>query len=62
MENSNKKEIRYFDSQSGAYQARQMPIYDVQQLFGDTREVRLRHCSEEYRLILTKNNKLILTK
>ncbi len=43
-------------------QDRQVPIFDSRQLFGDAREVRLHHCSEEYRLILTKNNKLILTK
>ena len=62
MKNGNKKEIRYFDSESGAYQARQVSIYDVRQFFGDAREIRLHHCSQEYRLILTKNNKLILTK
>jgi hemin uptake protein HemP len=31
-------------------------------LFAIGREVRIRHCGEEYRLRLTSNNKLILTK
>ncbi len=61
MEN-NKKKIRYSDNQNGISQSRQVPVFDTQQLFGDSREVRLHHCNEEYRLILTKNNKLILTK
>ena len=62
MENSNKKKIRYSDNQSDVSQGRQVPVFDTQQLFGKVREVRLHHCGEEYRLILTKNNKLILTK
>jgi hemin uptake protein HemP len=62
MENSNKKKIRYSDNQSDVSQSRQVPTFDTQQLFGDALEVRLHHCGEEYRLILTKNNKLILTK
>ncbi len=52
-----KKKIRYFDRQN-----RQVPVFDTQDLFGEGREIRLHHCGEEYRLILTKNNKLILTK
>jgi hemin uptake protein HemP len=43
-------------------QNRPVPVFDTKQLFGQVREIRLRHCSEEYRLILTKNNKLILMK
>ena len=39
-----------------------VPALNVEKLFNGFREVRLRHCSEEYRLILTKNNKLILIK
>jgi hemin uptake protein HemP len=62
MENSNKKKIRYFDNQNDVNQSRQVPVFDTQQLFGKVREIRLHHCGEEYRLILTKNNKLILTK
>ena len=61
MENNNKK-IRYFDNQSDVNQNRQVPVFDTKQLFGEAREIRLHHYGEEYRLILTKNNKLILTK
>ncbi|MBW8035129.1 MAG: hemin uptake protein HemP [Planctomycetes bacterium] len=39
-----------------------VPAFNIEQLLGDFREVRLHHCNEEYRLALTKNNKLILTK
>jgi hemin uptake protein HemP len=35
---------------------------DVEVLFGGTRELRLIYHSEEYRLRITRNNKLILTK
>ncbi len=55
MENNNK--TRY-----PSRQKRPVPVFDTKQLFGEVREIRLHHCSEEYRLILTKNNKLILTK
>lgn len=57
MENNNKKKTQYFDGQNC-----QVPVFDTKQLFGQIREIRIHHCSEEYRLILTKNNKLILTK
>ncbi len=39
-----------------------VPTLNAKKLFNGFREVRLQHCSEEYRLILTKSNKLILTK
>jgi hemin uptake protein HemP len=39
-----------------------VPVVDIEQLLVDFREIRLYHCSQEYRLILTKNNKLVLTK
>ena len=39
-----------------------IPALNVKKLLNGFREVRLLHCSEEYRLMLTKNNKLILTK
>lgn len=39
-----------------------IPSLNTEKLFNGFREVRLRHSNEEYRLILTKNNKLILTK
>ena len=38
------------------------PVFPVHELFRGTREVRLRHDGQEYRLRLTKRNKLILTK
>jgi hemin uptake protein HemP len=39
-----------------------VPVLNVEELLNGSREVRLMHCSEEYRLMITKNNKLILTK
>ena len=38
------------------------PALTTEQLFVGFREIRLFHGSEEYRLRLTRNNKLILTK
>ena len=37
-------------------------ILNVEELFGGAREVRLIYRSEEYRLRITRNSKLILTK
>ena len=48
--------------QNRVYRTRQAPVLDAQELLGESCEVRLRHCREEYRLMLTKNNKLILIK
>ncbi len=59
---SKQEKMQHSDNQSDVSQSRQVPVYDTQQLFGESREVRINHCDEEYRLILTKNNKLILTK
>jgi hemin uptake protein HemP len=42
--------------------AKAVPSMKIEKLFEGFREVRLFHGSEEYRLSLTKNNKLILTK
>ncbi len=43
--------------------AQTVPALNIEQLFVDGfREIRLFHGSEEYRLRLTKNDKLILTK
>ncbi|MDP2226709.1 MAG: hemin uptake protein HemP [Moraxellaceae bacterium] len=39
-----------------------LPTLDSTALFAAGREVRIRHSGEEYRLRLTSNNKLILTK
>jgi len=38
------------------------PVIESARLFVTGREVRIRHAGEEYRLRLTSNNKLILTK
>lgn len=40
----------------------QLPTLESTNLFVEGREVRIRHEGEEYRLRLTSNNKLILTK
>jgi hemin uptake protein HemP len=50
------------NKQNNVHQTMSVPVLDSKQLFDGVREIRLRHCSEEYRLILTKNNKLILMK
>ncbi len=42
--------------------AKTIPVLNIEQLFDGFREIRLRHGSEEYRLSLTRNDKLILTK
>ncbi len=39
-----------------------VPVLNVEELFDGLREIRLSHGSEEYRLRLTKKDKLILTK
>ncbi len=40
----------------------QVPVIDANVLLNGFREVRIQYCREEYRLRLTKNQKLILTK
>ena len=39
-----------------------LPRLESTDLFRQSREVRIRHAGEEYRLRITSNNKLILTK
>ncbi len=41
---------------------KKMPVLNVEKLFDGLREIRLFHDNEEYRLRLTRNDKLILTK
>ena len=41
---------------------KKMPALNVEKLFDGLREIRLFHDNEEYRLRLTRNDKLILTK
>jgi hemin uptake protein HemP len=48
--------------QSLAMSAESLPVLESEQLFAWTREVRIHHCGQQYRLRLTGNNKLILTK
>ena len=42
--------------------AKAVPALKIEQLFDGFHEIRLFHNNEEYRLRLTRNNKLILTK
>ena len=44
------------------YRDNRLPIMQSQHLFALTNEVRIEHEGEEYRLRLTRNNRLILTK
>jgi len=62
MKEDQEMRARVSDDRSKLPQPKQVPVLDVRRLFGKFNEVRLRHCSEEYRLRLTRNNKLILTK
>ena len=39
-----------------------LPMLNSQHLFSMGREIRILHAGEEYRLRLTRNNRLILTK
>lgn len=48
---------RYLNIQDNA-----LPTLQSQHLFALTKEVRIQHEGEEYRLRLTRNNRLILTK
>ena len=43
-------------------QAHHLPVLHSQHLFALGREIRILHEGEEYRLRLTRNNRLILTK
>ncbi len=49
---------RYFSHRESA----RLPTLHSQNLFALTKEVRIEHQGEEYRLRLTRNNRLILTK
>lgn len=49
---------RYFSNRDSV----RLPTLHSQNLFALTKEVRIQHEGEEYRLRLTKNNRLILTK
>ncbi|OOR89914.1 hypothetical protein B0181_05745 [Moraxella caviae] len=49
---------RYFSNRENT----RLPTLHSQNLFALTKEVRIEHQGEEYRLRLTRNNRLILTK
>ncbi|AKG09871.1 hypothetical protein AAX05_06570 [Moraxella bovoculi] len=49
---------RYFSNR----ETTRLPTLHSQNLFALTKEVRIEHQGEEYRLRLTRNNRLILTK
>ncbi|MGP4951522.1 hemin uptake protein HemP [Psychrobacter sp. T6-1] len=48
---------RYFENPEN-----RLPTLQSEHLFALTKEVRIEHEGEEYRLRLTRNNRLILTK
>lgn len=50
------------DAVMSSLQPAQPVTLDSSVLFAQGKEVRIRHAGEEYRLRLTSNNKLILTK
>lgn len=51
------------DREQLTHQSPSQPItLESGQLFAKGREIRIRHAGDEYRLRLTSNNKLILTK
>lgn len=39
-----------------------VPVVQTQELFGSFQEIRIQHRGDEYRLRITRNQKLILTK
>ena len=53
---------RYFSNVNSRNHAMRTPTLYSQNLFAMTKEVRIEHEGEEYRLRLTRNNRLILTK
>jgi hemin uptake protein HemP len=50
------------ENTSRAIPTRRFPTIDSNNLFAISREIRINHEGEEYRLRITSNNKLILTK
>ncbi|MFH1716335.1 MAG: hemin uptake protein HemP [Planctomycetota bacterium] len=62
MTNDNRRTKKYPDDHSEWPRTDRVRVLDARELFGECNEVRVLHCNEEYRLMLTRNNKLILTK
>lgn len=52
--------FNFFTRNTEAHQA--LPMLHSNNLFSLGREIRIMHAGEEYRLRLTRNNRLILTK
>ncbi len=50
------------ENSNRAASTRRFPTIDSNNLFAVSREIRINHEGEEYRLRITSNNKLILTK
>lgn len=50
------------DSSKAVIVTHRFPTIDSHNLFAVSREIRISHEGEEYRLRITSNNKLILTK
>lgn len=59
---SSKKEYIMIISRYLNCRENRLPTLQSQHLFALTKEVRIEHEGEEYRLRLTRNNRLILTK
>lgn len=57
-----KKDVVPFNNNTGINDMTRIGRVEVSALLGDAREVIFVHNGEEYRLRLTANNKLILTK
>lgn len=62
MKTNNENKEKYLNVSNPAINSKASPTFNIKELFRDNREVRLQHGDDEYRLRLTKNNKLILTK
>lgn len=56
------KEINKKNTEKAAVKKKIVPMLDTDELFKGYREVKLFHHCQEYRLRITKNEKLILTK
>jgi hemin uptake protein HemP len=60
--NSRQKEVARTSDPDAGRPSDRMTVVDSAQLFADRREVQIRHRGDLYRLLMTKNGKLILNK
>lgn len=60
--NHNNKPTELAPTRSGSASLASPRRIDIRELLGDGRELRILHGDDEYRLALTRNGKLILTK